>query len=96
MPMTVIEAMAAARPVVATRVGALDQVVSDGDTGLLVDETDESEFTRALLSIVNDPVAAAEMGGRARKRAAERFSAETMAKQYLELYQRLCPEPALC
>lgn len=96
MPMTVIEAMAAGRPVVATRVGALDQVVAHGKTGLLVGYTDEAAFTRALVSLVSDPATAAGMGQEGRKRAVERFSAETMAMRYLELYRRLSIGAAPC
>jgi len=83
--MTVIEAMAAARPVVATKVGDLPRVVVDGETGFLVDRRDQTGFTRALLSLVQSPALAVSMGLRGRDRA-QLFSAERMAERYLELY----------
>ena len=90
MPVTLIEAMAAGRPVVATRVGAVDQVVAHGETGLLVDRGDWHGFTQALLCLVNDPAMAATMGQRGRERSAQLFSEDIMATRYLKLYAGLC------
>jgi glycosyltransferase involved in cell wall biosynthesis len=74
-----LEAMAAGRPVVAPRVGALPDVVEHGVTGLLVDEPREEAVAAALASLLDDLPRARAMGGRARVRALERFAPERQA-----------------
>src|SRR5947199_3185738 len=54
LPMTILEAMAASRPVVATRVGAIPSVVKDGETGLLVNPGDVNGLRDALARLLAD------------------------------------------
>jgi alpha-1,3/alpha-1,6-mannosyltransferase len=71
-----LEAMAAARPVIAARSGGPRETVLDGVTGLLRDATADA-FADALASVLTDPEAARRMGIAARERAEREFSAET-------------------
>ena len=81
----VIEAMAASRPVVVSRIPPLTEIVVDGDTGLLVPPGDAAAWGAALLRVLSDPAAPA-MGERAHRRVRERFSADRMADQTLAIY----------
>lgn len=87
MPMCVLEAMAAGKPVVATRVGAIPKVVEPGNTGLLVEPGDVGGLSNAITKILNDRQLSAQMGARGKAKAAIAFSSDAMAKQYLDLYR---------
>jgi glycosyltransferase involved in cell wall biosynthesis len=78
LPMSVLEAMAAGRAVVATRVGDLSEAVVDGETGILVEPGDVSAFARALEEFAADPARAAAMGVAARVRQQRRFTHDAM------------------
>ena len=70
LPMSVLEAMSVARPVIATRVGGLSEVVEPGRTGFLISPDRPSELGHALVNLARDPARAEELGlaGRARQR----------------------------
>jgi glycogen(starch) synthase len=87
-----LEAAAMARPVIATRVGGLPEVVEDRRTGLLVDSDDVEALGRSIARLLADPEAAAEMGRAARQRALRDFTLERAADAYLELYRCLSKE----
>ena len=78
-----------ARPVVASRVGGLPEVVDDGKSGLLVEPDSPDELARALKTILGTPGRAEEMGAYARTLSHERFSWENAARDILEVYGRL-------
>ncbi len=90
-PMAVIEAMAAARPVVATRVGGVPDLVSEGETGLLVPAGDDAALAMRLADLLGDRALRRRMGQRAREVARSRFSAERVAAAYYALYRRVLP-----
>ena len=69
----IIEAMAVARPVVATRSGGVPEIVVDGETGLLVAPQDAAALADALRVLLSDPGRAGQMGERGMARAHERF-----------------------
>jgi glycosyltransferase involved in cell wall biosynthesis len=75
------------RPVIATRVGGLPEVVEDGRSGFLVAPGSTEELTAALLSIINDPQRAAEMGRYARHLSETRFSWQPIAQQMIDIYE---------
>jgi glycosyltransferase involved in cell wall biosynthesis len=87
-----LEAMAAGRPVVARRVGALPEVVEQGVTGLLVDDERPESVEAALATLAGDPERARRMGEAGRRRAVEAFSPEHHAEEveaiYLEILSR--------
>jgi glycosyltransferase involved in cell wall biosynthesis len=88
LPLVVLEAMAAAKPVVATAVGGVPELVVDGETGLLVPPGDVEALTRALDDLLGDPDRARRLGEAGRRRALEKFSADEAAARVLELYGR--------
>jgi glycogen(starch) synthase len=87
--MVALEAAWMARPVVATRLGGLPEVVAHGETGLLIDGDDGSGFARAIISLLERPELARQMGDAARRRAREVFSWERHVNAYDELYRKL-------
>ncbi len=76
LPMVVLEAMAAARPVVATRVGSIDEQVEDGRTGRLVPRRDVPALARALADVLRDRGAARRIGAAARERVERLYPLE--------------------
>lgn len=83
------EAMAVGKPVVASAVGGLAEVVADGTTGVLVPPGDQQALAAAIRALLGDPSAASAMGEAGRKRAAELFSEERMAAEYVDLIRGL-------
>jgi glycosyltransferase involved in cell wall biosynthesis len=73
-PVVVLEAGAAALPVVSTRHAGIQDVVVDGETGILVDERDVDGMARAMLTLARDPALAAALGRRGRDRVMAHFS----------------------
>jgi starch synthase len=84
-----LEAMACGTAVVASRVGGIPEVVSDGETGLLVPPDDPGALAGALNALLADPGRAAAMGGRGRERAIADFSWPAIAAQTAALYSEL-------
>ena len=78
-----------ARPVVATRVGGLPEVIVNEETGLLVENEDSNALAEAVGFILDHPESAARMGQAARSRAQELFRWERYVNAYDALYQRL-------
>lgn len=88
MPMSVLEAMSAGRPVIATAVGAVPELVADQQTGLLCAPGDADSLSGAILDLLEDPNKARRLGENGYARAAGEFSAEAMARHYLGVYNR--------
>ena len=78
--------MAAAQPVIATRVGSLPEVVADDVTGLLTAPGSVDELVRALTRLADDETLRRGMGERARIRARDEFSLEAMVERTLAVY----------
>jgi glycosyltransferase involved in cell wall biosynthesis len=91
LPNSILEAMAAARPVVATSVGAVADAVREGETGLLVSAGDEAQLAGAIDVLAGDSVRAARMGTKAAARARSRYSAAAALDALELLYGRLVP-----
>ena len=85
--LTVAEAMACGRPVVAVAAGALPEVV--GDVGVLAPPDDSAAFAVAVRDLLADPARAAALGAAARNRALAAFSMERMGRQYSEALEAL-------
>jgi len=90
MPMAAIEAAWAGRAVVGADVPGLAAVVDHGVTGLLVDADDAHALADALARVVNDPEHAWALGQAARAKAENDFSLARCAREYREIYHRLC------
>jgi glycosyltransferase involved in cell wall biosynthesis len=91
--MVALEAMALSKPVVASRVSALPEIIVPGETGRLVEPDRPEELAEAVLSILSDPARAAEMGRAGRRRALSEFPVERMARHTAEVYRALA-DPA--
>lgn len=83
---TILEAMAAGLPVVATRVGGNPELVQEGETGRLVPPSDPERMAEAIWTYFNDPQQRASHGQAARKKVEGRFSLEAMVNRYLSVY----------
>jgi glycosyltransferase involved in cell wall biosynthesis len=83
-----LEAMAHGRPVVASAVGGLLDLVVDGETGIHVPPGDVSALRSALERLLGDPELRRQMGEAGRLRAAEHFSWATVTRETLDLYAR--------
>jgi glycosyltransferase involved in cell wall biosynthesis len=91
-PITVLEAMRAGLPVVASDVGGVAEQVVDGETGFLVPGNDPAPLTRRLQHLLDDPARRDAMGGLGRKRYLERFTLEKMAGSTWAVYEGVFSE----
>jgi glycosyltransferase involved in cell wall biosynthesis len=85
--MVALEAMERARPVIAASIGGLDDLVRDGETGLLVPPGEAAPLAAAMLSLAADPKRAEALGAAARQRALERFPEERCTERTEEVYR---------
>lgn len=88
LPMAVLEAMAAGRAVIATRVGAVGEVVLDGQTGLLIAPRDPAGLADAMEALAGDCDRRDALGRAGRERIAERFSLSRMVRRIEDIYRR--------
>jgi glycosyltransferase involved in cell wall biosynthesis len=91
-PVTLIEALAAGRPVVATRVGGIPDVVEDGETGFLVRPADTHAMAERLEILARDPARSAEMGRLGRERMLQRYAVSRLLDDVDMLYRELLGE----
>jgi glycosyltransferase involved in cell wall biosynthesis len=91
-PVSLIEAMAAGRAVVATSVGGVPDVVQNGMTGLLVPPADPGELAGAILRLLRDPELSGSLAERARRAAHARYGAERLVADIDRLYLSLLPD----
>jgi len=87
--MTVLEAMAASKPIVATRVGAIPRVIRHGETGLLVNPQDTAGLKDALARLLADHDLCQRMGARARDWVGRHYTSDAMALQYRLMYDEV-------
>jgi trehalose synthase len=88
--LTVAEAMWKARPMVASRVGGIQDQIEDGVSGVLIDDpTDLEAVARAVDGFIADPARAAEVGKAARQRVLEHFLGTRSLVQYMQLIEKL-------
>lgn len=85
----VLEAMAARRPVVASRVGGLPELVQPGVNGILVPPGEWDPLAKAIISILENPVRAEKMGRNGRLLVEEKFQLATMVRETEKIYDRL-------
>jgi glycosyltransferase involved in cell wall biosynthesis len=87
--LTVIEAMASAKPMVVTNVGGNPELVRDGVDGLLFPRGDAASGAKAMVRLLNDPEFARQLGDSARVRARSCFDLDSTVEQYRRIYKRL-------
>jgi glycosyltransferase involved in cell wall biosynthesis len=87
--LVLLEAMAAARPVVATRVGPIPEIVVDQTTGYLVESGNRDALSRAIVKLIRQPQVARSMGQAGRRRVTDVFGSDRMARRTVRLYEDL-------
>jgi glycosyltransferase involved in cell wall biosynthesis len=88
LPMTLLEAMAAKRAVIASAVGAVPEVIDHGHSGLLVEPGNVDDLEQSMLLLLNDPSLRNRIAENARE-SVSRFSSDRMARNYLDFYERM-------
>jgi trehalose synthase len=90
--LTVAEAMWKARPVIASRVGGIQEQIADGESGVLLDDPhDLAAFGAAIAAVLEDEQAAERMGSRARERVRDRFLNARSLLDYEDVIRRVLP-----
>jgi glycosyltransferase involved in cell wall biosynthesis len=87
-PIAVLEAMAAGLPLVASAVGGLPALVTDGENGFLFPSGDETALRARVRALRDDPSRAARVAEAGRRLVEAKYSREAMARKYLDLYAR--------
>jgi glycosyltransferase involved in cell wall biosynthesis len=89
LPLALLEAMAAGKPVIASRVGGMTEVIKDGMSGWLIPPGDPTALSERLICLILRPDLRSSFGAAGRARVAERFSIATMVHRTRELYEQL-------
>jgi glycosyltransferase involved in cell wall biosynthesis len=89
LPIALLEAMAAKRPVIATRVGAIPKVIENKDTGILVEPKDIKGLRDAIMNLINDPERMNLLAQEGFNKVCTDFSSDEMGKHYLKLYKEI-------
>lgn len=87
LPLTLLEAMAAGKAIVATKVGGIPSVIEDAVNGLLIPPDDPKAIARAIIELLADKEKARRMGIMARKKFESEFTLNKMVKRYEEVYE---------
>ena len=90
---SLLDAMACARPIVATRAGGIPEIVEDEVNGLLVPVRDHRALAAAIVRALNDPALRRRMGEAGLARANERFTVERMVSETASVYARIASRP---
>jgi glycosyltransferase involved in cell wall biosynthesis len=85
-PLALLEAMAAGRPIVATRCGGPEQILDDGVTGVLVENGSPNAIANAIIRLRQDASERGRLGNAARREVQERFTLEVQVDAYERLY----------
>jgi len=88
--LALLEAMAAGKPVVASDVGGMTEVIVPGQTGILVPPAKPEALAEAMISLIRDPVRMSTLGSNAKEDVRERFSCNSMVEGTIRVYGRLC------
>ena len=91
MPMALLEAMAAGKPVIATRVGGVPRMISEQESGILIEPGDVRGLTAALAQLLQQSEKARQLGQRASEVVQSRFSSDAMARAYCGVYRKVLP-----
>ena len=85
LPIALLEAMSAGLPCIATNVEGVDEVIVEGEHGLVVPVEDPEALAQAILQLLRDPEARSRMGAAARLHVSKFYNIDRMCGQYLEL-----------
>lgn len=89
LPNVILEALALAKPVVATRAGGIPEIIRDGETGLLVPPEEPEQLAEALLRLLRNPQEGKKLGARGRSVVAREFNVETMTHKIADVYREV-------
>ena len=89
LPRVLVEAAAMGKPVVASRIPPITEIVVNGETGLLVEPDNPEAFAQAIVWLLKHPAEARKMGEQGTKRVHNVFSVNRMAQETLRLYKQL-------
>jgi len=87
LPLSILEALALKKPVVATNVGGVPEIMEDGVTGYLVPPRNPEALTDRILLLLREPEVAVRIGQAGRARVEDAFDLETMVREYESLYE---------
>jgi glycosyltransferase involved in cell wall biosynthesis len=91
LPLVLVEAMLASRPIVASNVAGSNEVVADGETGFLVPVRNPRALADKTIELLGDPQLRARMGAAGLKRARTLFSEDRYVREVANLYEELAP-----
>jgi glycosyltransferase involved in cell wall biosynthesis len=89
LPLIVLEAMASAKPIVASRVGGVPEAIEDYKNGILFESGDVSAMSKDILFLLQNDSIRARMGARGRIMAQQRFDWKIIAQQYVKEFEAL-------
>ncbi len=89
LPLVLLEAMAARKPIVATSVDGVCEIITHGVDGLLVSPGDPAALAEAIIQVLQDPVLAGRLASSAFKTLSERFNVDVMVSRVAGVYQSL-------
>ena len=88
-PNLLLEAFSVGVPIVTSDIPPIPEVVTNGETGLLVPPADSEEIAEAVINLLSNKKIRSEMMEKQRKVAKERFDSEKVAQQYIDLYKEV-------
>jgi len=88
-PFAILEAQSTGLPVISTKVGGIAEFLVDNQNGFLIEPGDPTQLTQRILTLLQDPKLAKEMGIRGRKLIKEKFSWHLITNQVIDLYRKL-------
>jgi glycosyltransferase involved in cell wall biosynthesis len=89
LPLSILEAMAAGKPVIASAIGGNDEVITHGENGLLVPKSDPAALADAIRAVLSDPALARRLAEAGRARVYRDFSVEAMVEGVMRVYDEL-------
>jgi glycosyltransferase involved in cell wall biosynthesis len=89
IPQALLQTMAMAKPMVATRVGGIPDIIRDGVNGLLIPPEDPQALAGALLTLLDDRAYAVRLGKKAQELIREKYSADQMAEEVSQVYRKM-------
>jgi glycosyltransferase involved in cell wall biosynthesis len=92
LPNVALEAMAAGKPVVGSRVGGIPELVREGENGVLVPEKDAEALADALLTLAQDAALRARLGANGRAEILEQRTWDAVGRRFVEIYERVLAE----
>ncbi len=89
VPAVILEAMVARKPVIATKVGGIPEIIIDGKTGFLVPPKNPQAIAEKIIFLLKNPEKSREMGERGYQRIKQHFGLEKMAREHEKLYEEV-------